>query len=467
MERTKYPPLPVLIVEDEARDLLSMEINLIAGGIDNLLLCHDSREVRPILGEREICLILLDLKMPHISGFDLLEEITENHPEIPVIVVTGLRDAETAIRCMKRNAHDYLMKPFEDNRLITTVKRAVEYRLLKDENLTLKHKVLTKEVKNPEAFKDIVTVSRKMYSIFQYIEAVAVTEEPVLITGETGVGKELIAGAVHNLSGRQGEYIKINAASYDDEVFFDALFGHIKGAFTGGNFPRRGLVETAAGGTLFLDEIGDLSPNSQMKLLRFIQEREYFQLGSDVPKKTDCRIIASTNKDLHEAIERGRFRKDLYYRLSAHHIHIPPLRERPEDINTIFRYSVHHFARQLGKPIDDIEERIFELLPTYYYEGNVRELMQVTHDIITAHQGEKLRFSDFRERLEQMERVGGEYSEHSAEEYGFESWSRLPKVKEATEMLITEAMRRNGGNQSRTAEMLGISRPTLMRHFKN
>jgi DNA-binding NtrC family response regulator len=316
------PHRPVLLVDDEEQSLTSFEMALRSVNLNHFIKCQDSRDVIPLLTEREVEIILLDLRMPHITGDELLPAIISDFPEIPVIMITGANDVETAVKCMKLGAFDYMVKPVERSRLIGGVKRALDLRELQRENRLLKAHVLSDKLEHPEVFSEIVTCSARMRSIFQYVEAIAASPRPLLITGETGVGKELVARAAHRLSRRKGAFVAVNVAGLDDNVFADTLFGHKKGAFTGAEQARGGLLEQAASGTLFLDEIGDLSHPSQVKLLRLLQDGEYFPLGSDLAKRSDARIVVATNQDLNVLQTNGRFRKDLYYRLCDHHLQI-------------------------------------------------------------------------------------------------------------------------------------------------
>jgi DNA-binding NtrC family response regulator len=281
------------LVDDEEQALKSFEMVLRSASMNNFISCHDSRDVMPLLHSRDIEVMLLDLRMPHISGEELLPKIISDYPEVPVIIVTGANDVETAVKCMQQGAFDYIVKPAEKSRLVASTRRAVEIRELQRENRLLKTHVLSNKLDTPEAFSEIITISTGMRSIFQYVEAIAASPRPVLITGETGVGKELIARAVHRLSHRTGAFVPVNVAGLDDNVFADTLFGHKKGAFTDAREARSGLVEQAAGGTLFLDEIGDLNTASQVKLLRLLQEGEYFPLGSDLAKRSNARIVVA------------------------------------------------------------------------------------------------------------------------------------------------------------------------------
>ncbi|MGW8193196.1 MAG: sigma-54-dependent transcriptional regulator, partial [Desulforhopalus sp.] len=342
MTSTPYPPAPILVVDDEEAILLSVDTTLQLAGIDNVLTCSDSRQALAIVAQKSPSAILLDLNMPHVDGEDILEKITSQHPSIPVIIITGRIDAETAVECMKSGAFDYIVKPVDENRLIASVRKSLQYGELHQENLALKEQLLEGKLKNPEIFKEIITNSAKMLLLFNYAESIAKTSQPVLVRGETGTGKELIARAIHKLSGLPGEFVAINVAGLDDNVFSDTLFGHVRGAFTGADTNRLGLIERAANGTLFLDEIGDLSASSQIKLLRLLQEKEYMPLGQDTNRKSSARIIASTHVDLWELQQKELFRQDLHYRLRTHRIFLPPLRERKEDLTIL----VEHFVQR-------------------------------------------------------------------------------------------------------------------------
>lgn len=329
MKKNLYPKFGVLVVDDEESWLRSISITLaMEAGITHVQRCSDSRQVMGILKENDIGLILLDINMPHISGLELLNNIVEEHPDVTVIVISGLNQVDIAVQCMKKGAFDFYVKTVEVDRLIKGVQRALRSIELERENRDMRSKFFKPTLEHPEYFEEIITSNGAMFSVFQYVEAIAASSRPVLITGESGVGKELIARAIHTLSGRSGPLLTVNVAGLDDTVFSSTLFGHKKGAYTGAEENRDGMVESAASGTLFLDEIGDLSVPSQVKLLRLLQEGEYFPLGSDIMKRMNARVIVATHQDLLASQAEGKLRKDLYYRLCGHHVHIPPLRER-------------------------------------------------------------------------------------------------------------------------------------------
>ncbi len=312
MNDNLFPALPIMVVDDEEAILLSIDTILQLEGMNNVIICSDSREVIPAVEQREPGVILLDLNMPHVDGEEILDQITGHFPHIPVIIITGRIDAETAVDCMKNGAFDYIVKPIEENRLIAAVKKSLQYSELHRENRSLREQLRQKHLEHPEVFEKIITNSPKMMVLFNYLESIAATDQPVLLRGETGTGKELIARAIHKLSGRRGNFVAVNVAGLDDNVFSDTLFGHVKGAFTGADSDRSGLIERAHDGSLFLDEIGDLSSGSQVKLLRLLQEGEYLPLGADTDRMSGARIIASTHVDLWDLQQKALFRKDLH-----------------------------------------------------------------------------------------------------------------------------------------------------------
>ncbi len=468
MTTPKIPPLPVLLVDDESQALDSFEIALSSGNMNNFIRCQDSRDVISMLSKQEVEVILLDLRMPCVSGEELLPTITRDFPEVPVIVITGADDIETAVNCMKAGAFDYMVKPVEKTRLITGVKRATELRALQRENLLLKAHVLSDKIINPEAFSEIITNSRLMWSVFQYSEAIAKSPQPVLITGETGVGKELIAKALHDLSQRSGDFIAVNVAGLEDNIFADTLFGHRKGAFTGADQTRDGLVEKASGGTLFLDEIGDLSPTSQVKLLRLLQEREFFPLGSDLARRTSARIIVATNRDLQHLLASRAFRKDLYYRLRTHHIHIPPLRERKEDLPILLEYFLEQASEKLEKQKPTYPKELLNLLSFHHFPGNVRELQSMILDAVSNHVSGILSMELFKSHISLRQfPIEPEVDKEPKETTTILSLVEpLPTLKQAEKLLVAEAMKRANGNQAIAAMSLGISRQALNKRLK-
>jgi len=469
MSDSLFPANPILIVDDEPITLDSVEMVLNTEGINNIILCQDSREVKKILAEKEISIILSDLLMPYVNGEEILQYVADNYPEIPVIIITGVNDIETTVRCMKSSAYDYIVKPVDENRLLTTVNRAINLKELQNEAKTLRQHLLSESMINNESFGKIVTRNKKMISIFQYIESVAKSSQPVLVTGETGTGKELFAEAIHKSSGRQGNFVALNIAGLDENIFADTLFGHLKGAYTGAERARDGLVEMASGGTLFLDEIGDLKQEHQIKLLRLIEAREYFQLGADAPRKSNVRIIVATNRNLREMSNKEGFRNDLYFRLSAHQIHIPALRERLDDLPLLLDYFLGEAAKDMDKKKPTPPPELITYLSTYHFPGNVRELKALVFDAVANHTSKMLNMGTFKKYVEEnttKSAVPDKILAEKIKKFEVESWESLPSIKEITNVLIDEALKRTDGNQSVAARLLGITRQTLINYLK-
>ena len=462
--RILSPDMPVLLVDDDSGALRSTERVLMSAGITNILACQDPRNVPELLQTKECSLVLLDLCMPRLSGEELLPNIITSRPEVPVIIVTGSNEVETVVRCMKAGAYDYLVKPVDRSRLVGVVRRAIELRCLRREVEILRDFRQAGALKCPEAFTGIVSNNPAMLAIFRYCESISRSLWPVLVTGETGAGKELIARAIHTLSGRGGAFVAVNAAGLDDNVFSDTLFGHVRGAYTGADEVRRGLIEQAAGGTLFLDEIGDLAHSSQVKLLRVIQEHEFYPLGSDVAKRTDARLVFATNTDLEALQASGQFRKDLYQRLKTHQVHVPPLRRRLDDIPLLVNFFLDKAARALHKKKPSPPKELYALLATYSFPGNVRELESMVFDAVANHESHMLSMGVFETRIAQEQDTGISMALADGES-PFATLDRLPTLAQAGELLIGEAMRRAEGNQTLAARLLGISRPALNRRL--
>jgi two-component system response regulator HydG len=460
---TPYPPAPVILVDDEPQILLSFSVMLRTEGVNNIVTVDDSRKVMPLLSGQEASVIVLDLSIPHLPGIKLLSEVNAAFPQIPVIIVTATDNLETAVECMKSGAFDYLVKPVEADRLLSSVKKALDISALREEVTSLKHYLLTDQLKHESAFAPLVTTSKKMRSLFQYAEAISVSLQPVLITGETGVGKELFARAIHELSGRKGEFVTVNISGLDDSMFSDTLFGHKKGAYTGAEAAREGLIAQASGGTLFLDEIGDLCESSQVKLLRLLQDHRYLPLGSDVYKQTDARTIVATNRDITELMAQGKFRRDLYYRLRTHQIQIPPLRERREDIPVLLEHFLEEAARSLGRNNPTYPRELVTLLSTCPFPGNVRELRAMVYDAVAMHKGGVLSMESFRLTISQdaapVRTVSPEGD--AGAEILKDIFGKFPTLQETEDFLISEALRLADNNQGIASSLLGITRQAL------
>lgn len=468
MNPNRYPEFSILLVDDEPAWLKSLALTLRScAGFTNIQTCQDSREVMKRLEDGSIGLVILDLTMPYRTGEQLLAEISEQHPEIITIVISGMNQLETAVRCMQLGAFDYFIKTDEQDRIVGGIVRAVRMLEMRRDYQEMADRFVDSSLRHPEAFADIVTGDRSMLAAFSYVEAVSRSPQPLLITGESGVGKELIARATHQLSGCKGKLVSVNVAGLDDTVFADTLFGHTRGAFTGAEQARRGLAEEAAEGSLFLDEIGDLGIASQVKLLRLLQEGEYYALGSDLPKRLRARVIVATHQDLRAKEADGRFRRDLYYRLHTHHIHVPPLRERKGDIPLLLEYFLEQAACELDKQKPDPPKELIRLLATYDFPGNVRELRAMAYDAVSTHRNHTLSLDSFVRAMQQAN--GKRPSSVPAAESRrnpFAGFAELPTFSEAAGFLVLEAIDRAGGNQTIAARLLGISQPALSKRLK-
>lgn len=457
----------IAIIDDEREALYTYSLILKQAGINDISLIEDPRELPITLKERSFSLILLDLSMPHISGFELLKYLTMEYPEIPVIIITAIKEIETAVDCIKMGACDYLVKPIEKNKLISSIKKALEVSRLKEEIIGLKYRLIEDKLENEQAFSEIITVNQRMRGLFKYIEVISKTEQPVLLTGETGTGKELVAKAIHKISGKRGEFVAVNVAGLDDTMFSDSLFGHRKGAFTGAISNREGLISKAKGGTLFLDEIGDLTEASQLKLLRVIQEKTYYPLGSDLPKNTDARLIVATNQDIQDMVSKGKFRKDLFFRLKAHHVHLPPLRERKDDIPLLLDHFVTEASISLGKKPPKYPEELIILLMNYTFPGNIRELKMIVYDAVARCSSPFLSLEVFKDMIDISNVIDKELKSEIVKFYiQMRFPDKLPTIKEIEDLLINEALRRAKGNQGIAASMLGITRQALNKRLQ-
>ncbi len=450
----------ILVVDDEPATLRACDLALRSGGLGPVSVCDDPHEALRLVQERAFALVLLDLSMPGISGEVVLERLRQDFPALPVIMITAYNDAETAMRCMRAGAFDYLTKPLDKDRLLTTVRRALDVRALMVENLRLRDQLLGNGDFDAQAFRSMVTQDEGMHAIFRYASTIAPSVEPVLITGETGVGKDLMAKAIHTLSGRAGRFVALNAAGLDEQMFSDVLFGHAKGAYTGAAGSRDGLLQKAAGGTIFLDEIGDVALPLQSRLLRVIESGEYYAGGSDRLLRSDARVVVATNRDVQELCTSGRMRRDLFYRLDVHHIHLPPLRERGGDIGLLAAVFAEAAAAALQRPVPDVPPEVIRLLQQHDWPGNIRELKAVMTDAVSW-AGKTLVIDGLHAKLRL-----GQLADRPAQAGGGDDADGVLTIREAIEALVHRAMRQANGNQSQAARLLGISQPALSKRLK-
>ena len=359
----------ILVVDDEPNYLIILAEILRDEGFE-VFTAGNGEKALDIVRTADLDLVLTDMQMPVMGGMELLRQVKTINHNLPVIMLTAYGEVEKAVAAMRDGAFNYLTKPFKNDELIANITKAVEHYSLLRENIRLRN-----EVKKRYSFAEMIGKNKQMQLLFTMIEKVAPTAASVLITGESGTGKELVARAIHNYSPRDKEpFISVNCAALPESLLESELFGHEKGAFTGAIALRKGRFELADRGTLFLDEIGEMALSLQAKLLRILQEKMFQRVGGTQEQKVDVRIVAATNKDLKEEVEAGRFREDLYYRLNVLHLHLPPLRERIDDIPLLVEHFVGKFARQLNKPELKISLATLRFLTTLPWEGNIREL---------------------------------------------------------------------------------------------
>ena len=465
MSPKDFSSYPIMLVDDETDALSLLKSFLCHEGFQNVVTFDDSPSALDYFKNQEVALVVMDLRMPKLHGRDLLEEFSELKPYVPVIVGTAESHVETAIDCMKSGAVDYLTKPISINRFISGVKRALDLRSLNDDILLLDSGGDDDTSQAPH-IPSLITRNREMLALLRYVEVVAKSRQPVLISGETGVGKELVARAVHTLSGQKGGFVCINIAGLDDQMFSDTLFGHRRGAFTGAVGDRDGLIMKAANGTIFLDEIGDLNELSQVKLLRLLQENEYYQLGSDTPMKSNTRLVAATNRNLKQCMTEGKFRKDLYYRLCTHQVAIPPLRKRLDDIPLLLDHFIRETAKAMGKGQLSYRKELIDFLTTYDFPGNIRELQSIVHDFVSRTTTSRLSTPLLKTIIAREQEPtsismepGGQVV--TSPDSGAITFPSFPTLKFAETFLIDRALELAKNNQGTAAGMLGITRQAL------
>jgi DNA-binding NtrC family response regulator len=434
----------ILVVEDEEKLRRVIELQLVSAGfeVDQAGTAEEGLK----LADRAD-LILTDLRLPGMDGLELIRAIRRQNAATPIVVITAFGTVESAVEAMKAGAFDFLPKPFSMDHLMAVVHKALEVRSLRDENRKLREELVRRY-----SFENIVGRSPAMQEIFATIERVAPTRATVLIAGESGTGKDLIARAIHYQSPRRDRpFVKINCTAIPENLMESELFGYEKGAFTGAVTSKPGRFELADTGTVFLDEIGDVPPNIQVKLLRVLQEREFERLGSNRTRQIDVRVIAATNADLRAALEQGAFREDLYYRLNVVPINVPPLRERKEDIPALAEHFLRKYAAEFSSPVKAISDEALQVLLGHHWPGNVRELENVIERSLVLCSGEILEAADIRlDTAPRNSRAAGE--------------PLLPEgmtLEEHERELIRKALERAQGNKSQAARLLGLSRNAL------
>ncbi len=401
-----------------------------------------------LLREEEVDVVLLDLMLPDRPGLEILPEIKAHDPHLPVVVITAYSSLESAIEAMRRGAFHYVPKPFKNEEVLHIIQQAAERRRLQVENLQLRSRL--------EGMDEIVGAGRRMGEVFELIRRAAPARSNIFVVGESGTGKELVARAIHNLSPRRdGPFVPVHTSAIPGELLESTLFGHVKGAFTGAVTSRKGLFEAAHAGTLFLDEVGTISPDTQAKLLRVIQEREFRRVGGVESITVDVRLIAATNADLWSEVQAGRFREDLYYRLNVISIELPPLRERTEDIPILADHFLRLYAAENEREVDGFTPGAMDALASYAWPGNVRELENAVERAVVLC---RVNIIDV-DLLPAPARSGG--STAPSPGLPADGLDLRAAVADFQRSLIAEALRRADGVQRRAARLLNLSPSTL------
>ncbi len=445
----------ILIVEDEAKMLRLLDLNLSEEGYTTRT-AQDAETGLKILRQEKIDLVVTDLRLPGMDGLEFLQAVKGTDASIPVVVMTAYGTVETAVEAMKAGASDYVLKPFSLEEMKLIVSKELDVNRLREENRSLREALGQRY-----EFKNIVARSRGMQEVLATVERVAMTNSTVLLGGESGVGKDMIARAIHQHSRRaSGPFVKINCTAIPENLLESELFGYEKGAFTGAVSSKPGKFELADKGTIFLDEIGDVPPSIQVKLLRVLQDREFERLGGTKTIKVDVRVVAATNQDLRAALEEGTFREDLYYRLNVVPLNLPPLRERREDIPYLIDHFVAHFARESGRPIQAVTPAAQKVLTEFHWPGNVRELENIIERAVALTGGEVIDLADIRLDLSPAKSAymaGAATAVEGAGPFPPESLT----LEQFEDEIIKEALRRANSNKSQAARLLGISRNAL------
>ncbi len=443
--------ISILIIDDEPEYCSILTTLLQQEGYNNIQSVNNPLQVMDILDAEEKDVIILDVYMPEMNGLVLLEKIRETHPLIPIIMVTAVDDIEIALNAIKLGAYEYIIKPPNADRLFLTIKRALDKRLLELERQSLRN-ISTGIIPRNKFFNDIITQSPAMHKVFELVQIFAPTNETILVIGETGTGKDLIAKKIHEFSPRADKpFVVVNLASISSSLFESELFGHEKGSFTGATTEKIGYFEAANGGTIFLDEIGELPKELQGKLLRTIQYGEIYRIGNPKPIKLDLRIVAATNRNLTEAVNNKEFRADLYYRLNRGYIHLPPLRERKEDIIPLADYFLKIGNRTYKKYVSGFSDKVIQELQSYSFPGNVRELENVILNAVAKTPDDQ--------PVDEID-INSEISNAS------NISANLITIDEAVQQHIKSVLDYTNGNVQKAAAILGVSERTLQRRLQ-
>ena len=451
----------ILVVDDEEIVIRSC-MRVLSGGGFQIDAARNGLEALSAINKNDYDVLILDIKMPRMDGIEVLQRVKETHPDIDVIMITGLHEIETAVQAMKLGAFDYLPKPFDPDELELVVARAFERRQLLQENLALKS-----EVSARYRFENIIGSSPRMQAVYRLIARCAPTNSTVMLRGESGTGKELIARAIHYNSLRKDKpFVTVDCTTLSENLLESELFGHVKGSFTGAVSNKRGLFESADGGTLFLDEIGNISMSTQAKLLRFIEEREFKAVGDTRLRTVNVRLISATNTDLESMIADGKFREDLYYRINIFPIEIPPLRERRDDIPALAFHSLKRFSNETEHKITEFSAGAMNLLMNFDWPGNVRELENVVHRAVILASGNVIRQGHLVNIINMLPQVELDVPRTSEELKRIKKIARQKSVENVEKHFVLGALKRNGWNVTRSAEETGMQRSNFQALMK-
>ncbi|MBC8462246.1 MAG: sigma-54-dependent Fis family transcriptional regulator [Deltaproteobacteria bacterium] len=443
----------ILIVDDEKNYLVILEALLAPEGYEIITEDNTVNALR-LIREADLDLVITDMRMPGMNGMELLEEAKKIDPELPVIMMTAYGTIEKAVEAMKKRAYDYITKPFRNEELKLTVKKALEFYRLKKEN-----RLLSDALSDRYKYGNIIGKSQPMLKIYEMIGKVAPSKASVMITGPSGTGKELIAKAIHYNSPRKNRpFISINCGALTETLLESELFGHERGAFTGAVAMKKGRFELADGGTLFLDEVGEMSPSLQVKLLRVLQEMEFERVGGTKTIKVDVRILAASNRRLKEDVDKATFREDLFYRLNVVHIEVPPLKERVEDIPFLVAHFVEKFRSSNKKKIE-LAPEVWKALYTYPWPGNIRELENTIERAMVMSSDESITLKDLPDYV-----ISQEEETIDLDKIVPLNLALAKALDQIEERLISRALKHSNNVQSRAAEMLGITRHAM--HYK-